>query len=45
MQAQWTIRNTGSPSGDRNAINWQLVRDRLGWLGWRRGSQYRRSRV
>jgi len=21
-------------------INWQLVRDRPGWLGWRRGSQY-----
>ena len=26
-------------------INWQLARDRPGRLGWRRGSQYRRSRV
>jgi hypothetical protein len=26
-------------------INWQLARDRLGRMGWRRGSQYRRSRV
>jgi Group II intron, maturase-specific domain len=25
-------------------INWQLARDRPGRLGWRRGSQYRRSR-
>jgi len=27
------------------AVNWQLVRDRLGRLGWRRGSYYRWSRV
>ena len=26
-------------------INWQLARDRPGRMGWRRGSQYRRSRV
>src|SRR5215469_9601844 len=26
-------------------INWQLVRDRLGRMGWRRGSKYRRNRV
>ena len=26
-------------------INWQLARARPGRLGWRRGPQYRRSRV
>jgi len=26
-------------------INWQLARERPGWLGWRRGSQYRWSWV
>jgi len=26
-------------------INWQLVRDRLGRMGWRRGSKYQRNRV
>jgi hypothetical protein len=26
-------------------INRQLVRDRLGRMGWRRGSEYRRTRV
>jgi len=26
-------------------INWQLARDRPGRMGWRRGLQYRRSRV
>src|SRR6476646_7569062 len=26
-------------------INWQLVRDRPGRLGWRRGPYYRRNRV
>jgi len=26
-------------------INWQLVRDRPGRMGWRRGPYYRRSRV
>jgi hypothetical protein len=32
-----TRRNTGSPSGDRKWINRQLVRVRLGRVGWRRG--------
>jgi hypothetical protein len=45
MQAKGTMRNTGSPSGDRVWINWQLARDRLGRLGWRKGSYDRRSRV
>jgi len=27
------------------AVNWQLARDRPGRLGWRRGPQYRGSRV
>jgi len=26
-------------------INWQLARDRPGRMGWRKGSQYRWSRV
>jgi hypothetical protein len=26
-------------------INWQLARDRPGRVGWRRGPQYRESRV
>ena len=26
-------------------INWQLARDRPGRMGWRKGSQYRGSRV
>jgi hypothetical protein len=33
------------PAGIAVRINWQLVRDRPGRLGWRRGSQYRGSRV
>ena len=45
MQAKGTRRNTGSPSGDRRGINRKLVRVSPGRLGWRRGPQYRRSRV
>jgi len=37
MHATGTRRNTGNPSGDRKWINRQLVRGRLGRLGWRRG--------
>jgi hypothetical protein len=45
MQTKGTRRNTGSPSGDRSRINRKLVRVSPGRLGWRRGPQYRRSRV
>ena len=31
--AKLTSSNTGSPSGDRRAINWQLVRVRPGRMG------------
>jgi len=34
MQAEETRRNTGNPSGDRSLINWQLVRDGPGRVGW-----------
>src|ERR1035437_5912144 len=38
-------RNTGSPKAWSATTNRKPVRDRPGALGWRRGSQYRGSRV
>src|SRR6202035_4616328 len=35
----------GSPEAWSAMTNWKPVRDRPGALGWRRGSQYRGSRV
>src|ERR1700687_98890 len=40
-----SARNTGSPEAWSAMTNRTPARDRLGALGWRRGSQYRRSRV
>src|ERR1700726_933995 len=40
-----SVRNTGSPMAWSAMINRTPARDRSGALGWRRGSQYRRSRV
>src|SRR5713226_1229634 len=40
-----SARNTGSPKAWSGMTNRTPARDRLGALGWRRGSQYRRSRV
>ena len=45
MQATWSRGNTGNPNGDPQVVNQQLVRDRPGRMGWRRGPQYRGSRV
>src|SRR6516162_1967517 len=40
-----SVRNTGSPKAWSAMINRTPARDRPGALGWRRGSQYRGSRV
>src|SRR6266446_4944144 len=40
-----SVRNTGSPKAWSAVTNRKPVRDRLGALGWRRGSYYRGSRV
>src|SRR5882724_3469381 len=40
-----SARNTGSPDAWSGMINRTPARDRPGALGWRRGSQYRGSRV
>src|SRR5882757_754408 len=40
-----SARNTGSPKAWSAMTNRKPVRDRLGALGWRRGSSYRGSRV
>ena len=40
-----SARNTGSPTAWSGMINRTPVRDRLGALGWRRGSLYRGSWV
>src|SRR6202043_3594645 len=40
-----SARNTGSPKAWSAMTNRRPVRDRPGALGWRRGSQYRGSRV
>src|SRR5258708_27652886 len=40
-----SARNTGSPKAWSAMTNRKPVRDRLGALGWRRGSYYRGSRV
>jgi hypothetical protein len=37
MQATGSRCNTGNPNGDPQVVNQQLVRARLGRLGWRRG--------
>ena len=36
-----SARNTGNPNARSGMINQTPVRDGLGMLGWRRGSQYR----
>jgi len=38
------------PTREAQTVNavwfkWQLARERRGWLGWRRGSQYRWNRL
>src|SRR6266850_1482250 len=40
-----SVRNTGSPMAWSAMTNRMPARDRSGALGWRRGSQYRGSRV
>src|SRR5713226_993686 len=40
-----SARNTGSPKARSAMTNRKPVRDRPGALGWRRGSEYRGSRV
>src|SRR5262252_10459301 len=40
-----SVRNTGNPKAWSGMTNRTPARDRLGTLGWRRGSQYRGSRV
>src|ERR1700694_1808672 len=40
-----SVRNTGSPMAWSAMTNRTPARDRAGALGWRRGSQYRGSRV
>src|SRR5262249_34042773 len=40
-----SVRNTGGPKAWSGMINRMPARDRPGALGWRRGSQYRGSRV
>src|ERR1700731_1453793 len=40
-----SVRNTGSPMAWSAMINRTPARDMSGALGWRRGSQYRGSRV
>src|SRR3984893_1112401 len=40
-----SVRNTGSPMAWSAMTNRTPARDRSGALGWRRGSQYRGSRV
>src|ERR1700726_4823731 len=40
-----SVRNTGSLKAWSEMTNRTLVRDRLGALGWRRGSEYRGNRV
>jgi hypothetical protein len=40
MQAEETRRNTGNPAVVALGINWQVVRDGPGGLGWRRGPYY-----
>ena len=45
MQAKWTIRNTGSPSGDRSVDQLATRERKAGLTGMAERLEYRRSRV